>query len=113
MLEKNLTSKVNDKKLSAFSEKGNKFTVDQLRLSLLSLINLHIEQETQNYHDVNIGDIKRDPNCLVDLYIHHTWIDEGVEKMWKGKIISYISIQKMYKVLIHLWIGGSHCLQSL
>ena len=37
-------------------------------------------------------------------------IDDGVEKMWKKKIISYISIQKMYKVLINLWIGGSQCL---
>ena len=45
---------MNEKKLFAFSEKGNKFSVDQLRLNLLSLINLHIEQETQNYHDVNI-----------------------------------------------------------
>ena len=100
MLEKKiLGQKVNEKKLFAFSEKGNKFTVDQLRINLLSLINLHIEQETQNYHDVNIGDIKRDPNCLVDLYIHHTWIDEGVEKMWKGKIISYISIQGIDKFM--------------
>ena len=95
-----LGQKISNKLLFQFSCKGEKFSVDRLRLNLIELITIHINEENNETEEkFDITKVSKNPSCIVNKFIQHTWNDDGYDKLWTGKILSFNSNGQMYEVV--------------
>ena len=109
--KKIIGQKVLDKSLMAFSHKGEKFTVDKLRMNLIALIEQHIKQQENEYlyTEIPVPEIKSKPETILNRYIHHTWTDTNEDEIWNGKVVTFDTEKKIFEVLDKIFkYGESH-----
>ena len=64
-------------------------------------------KEETDQDDIDIREIKANPNIIVNKYINNTWNSNGSDNVWFGRILSFNSRTNMFEVLLLNWWKSS------